>query len=265
MPSPAIERIAGPGLDLLFHLAPWDRAVLDGESAVITEIRLHDLSLAAQDLAKFRAWCEVHHVVLVTARLEHDRLAEAGFLEAHGFRFIELNYRPVIHNLSAYAPDPAIKVRLAGRELAAAITEIAGQIFETGRFHMDPAIGSGVGNRRYAMWAGRAFENPAQQIMVCETNGGLAGFMVVEAPRPDARFWSLVGLAQGLAGQGLGGRVWRSVLAHHAAEGVIEVSTSISSHNTAVHNLYASLGFRFPAPTMMLHWHPGAAPDGRPL
>jgi hypothetical protein len=46
------------------------------------------------------------------------------------------------------------------------------------------------------------------------------------------------------------------MLAFHRREGVQEVSTSISSHNVAVLNLYASMGFRFPAPTITLHWCP---------
>jgi RimJ/RimL family protein N-acetyltransferase len=80
--------------------------------------------------------------------------------------------------------------------------------------------------------------------------------MVVEEPTLTSRFWSLVGLAPGLAGKGLGLRVWNAVLAFHHREGVHEVSTSISSHNVAVHNLYVRLGFRFPAPTITLHWCP---------
>jgi RimJ/RimL family protein N-acetyltransferase len=84
----------------------------------------------------------------------------------------------------------------------------------------------------------------------------IIAFMVVEHPSPAERFWSLVGLAPGLAGQGLGRRVWQTMLAFHHGEGVHEVSTSISSHNVAVHNLYVSLGFRFPAPAITLHWCP---------
>ena len=32
-------------------------------------------------------------VMLVSCRLAQDRLVECAFLESHGFRFIELNYR----------------------------------------------------------------------------------------------------------------------------------------------------------------------------
>ena len=257
-----VEHIAGRGLALSFHLAPWDRAILNGESAVLAEVLVIASEFAAEDLARFDAWCLSNGVVLVTARLPHGSLLEAGLLEEHGFRFIELNYRPFRRDLSGFTADAAIQVRRARAEEAEAIVDIAGQIFEAGRFHVDPAIGREVGNRRYALWAERAFANPAQEVIACEMEGRLAAFVVVESPRPDARVWSLAGLAPGLTGSGYGGRIWRAILAHHAAEGVREVATSISSFNVAAHNLYVSLGFRFPAPTMIFHWHPLARLTG---
>jgi RimJ/RimL family protein N-acetyltransferase len=258
MADPSVEQITGRGLVLSFHLAPWDRAVLNGESAVLSEVRLVDPNFASGDLAQFNSWCVSHGVILVTARLPHESLLEAGLLEAHGFRFVELNYRPFMRDLSGFAADADFLVRQARAEDAAIIVGIASKIFSAGRFHMDPAIGCDFGNRRYALWAERAFSNPAQEVIVCEVKGRLAAFMVIESPRPEAREWSLVGLAPDLIGRGYGGRIWRAILAHHASEGVTEVSTSISSFNLAAHNLYVSLGFRFPTPKMIFHWHPRA-------
>ena len=87
-------------------------------------------------------------------------------------------------------------------------------------------------------------------------DGRIAAFMVVERPTDSSRFWSLVALAPELSGKGLGRRIWCAVLAMHHHEGVEEVATSISSHNSIVHNLYVSLGFRFPLPEITLHWCP---------
>ena len=78
----------------------------------------------------------------------------------------------------------------------------------------------------------------------------------MEAREVGHCFWSLIGLAPGRQGSGLGKRVWRAMLRHHQEEGSDVVSTSISSLNIPVLNLYVSLGFRFPAPTMSLHWCP---------
>lgn len=80
--------------------------------------------------------------------------------------------------------------------------------------------------------------------------------MIVERPTGTSWFWSLVGVAPELSGKGLGRRIWQAVLAKHYHEGVEEVVTSTSSHNVVVHNLYVSLGFRFPPPEITLHWCP---------
>jgi RimJ/RimL family protein N-acetyltransferase len=93
-------------------------------------------------------------------------------------------------------------------------------------------------------------------VLKCSLDGRIVGFFVIEARKHGDCFWSLNGLAPGSEGQGLGKRVWRSMLHWHRAAGVHTVSTSISSHNVAAFNLYVALGFRFPLPSMTLQWCP---------
>jgi RimJ/RimL family protein N-acetyltransferase len=250
------ERSESPALDLTYHLAPWDRPIFHANTAAISSIRLRADKEADPAFEIFHDWCTRNDVRLVSCRLAQDRLAECGFLEARGFRFIELNYRPTMVGLGGFSGDPEISICPADPSDAAEISGIAGRIFETGRLHIDPQVGPEIGNRRYAAWAANAFRHPGQQMLKCLMDGRVIAFMVIEQPTPASRFWSLVGLAPGLAGRGLGRRVWQAMLAFHHSEGVEEVSTSISSHNVAVHNLYVSLGFRFPAPSITLHWCP---------
>ena len=256
MLSYAEERIESPALDLTYHLTPWDKPVLHGEGAAISSMRLREEAQAGQVFGAFRDWCARNAVSLVSCRLSQDRLRECGFLEAQGFRFIELNYRPSRRGLGDFSGIPTSPSAAPRKATKAEISAFAGQIFETGRLHMDPMVGPEIGNRRYALWAANAFRHSGQEVLKCLIGGRIAAFMVVERPTGVSRFWSLVGLAPGLAGRGLGRRVWTTTLAFHHSEGVEEVSTSISSHNVAVHNLYASLGFRFPAPDITLHWCP---------
>lgn len=250
------ERTESPALDLTYHLAPWDEPVFHGNTAVITSIQVRMETEAAPAFEVFRDWCYRNRTKLVSCRLPQDRLAECGFLENQGFRFIELNYRPVLAGLGEFREDPEITVCSALPEDAEEISGFAEKIFTSGRLHVDPLIGPEIGNRRYGSWAANAFHHPHQRVLKCQIGGRTVAFMVVEQPTPTSRFWSLVGLAPGLAGKGLGRRVWKTMLAFHYREGVDEVSTSISSQNVAVHNFYVSLGFRFPAPTITLHWCP---------
>ena len=250
------EYTQAAALGLGYHLAPWDRPIFGAETAVLSDIELRDEEGAAAVFDEFRRWCARLGPVLVTCRLKQSQLRECAFLEARGFRFIELNYRPYLEQLDRFVRDPDILIAPAGQENFDEIVNYAGQIFEAGRFHLDPWIGPEIGNRRYAAWAANAFRHPDQLVLKCVLHGRIVAFFVVEQSDSRSRFWSLVGLAPGLAGHGIGRRVWNAILGHHRCEGVTSVSTSISSHNVAAHGLYVSLGFRFPAPSVMLHWCP---------
>jgi RimJ/RimL family protein N-acetyltransferase len=250
------EHSQSTALDLVYHLAPWDQPIFHANTAVISSIRLLSGEGDTSAFGTFRDWCTRKGVVLVSCRLAQDQLPECGFLEERGFRFIELNYRPFLSGLAGFASDPEISICPVAEADVSEISAMASRIFQTGRLHMDPMVGRELADRRYAAWVENAFSNPAQQLFKFLIDNRIIAFMVVEKPTSASRFWSLVGLAPGLSGQGLGRRVWRSMLAHHHLEGVQHVSTSISSHNLAAHNLYVSLGFRFPAPAVTLHWCP---------
>ena len=249
-------RTESSALDMTYHLAPWDEPIFGGNTAVIASIHVRMETEAATEFEVFREWCLQNRTKLVSCRLPQEQLVECGFLEKQGFRFIELNYRPILTGLDGFSEDAEIIVTSALPEDAKEISGFAAQIFTTGRLHADPLVGPEIGNRRYGVWAANAFHHPDQRVLKCQMGGRIVAFMVVEQPTRASRFWSLVGLAPGLAGKGLGRRVWKAVLAFHHREGVDEVSTSISSHNVVVHNFYVGLGFRFPAPTITLHWCP---------
>ena len=83
-----------PALSLRYHVAPWDRPFFPGNTAAISSIAVAESDEATRAFADFRVWCAKNDVCLVSCRLPQERLMECGFLEAQGFRFIELNYRP---------------------------------------------------------------------------------------------------------------------------------------------------------------------------
>jgi len=246
-----------PALGLAWRLDQWDREALGWNTVIIATVQLLDPGRAQHSLAVFRNWCDVHAVRLVTCRLPQNRLAECAFLEANGFRFIELSYAPTLTPLDSFQPDPALSIEIASAADLDAIGPVTDAI-RTGRFHADPYIEAGAGERRYAAWLPNALTNPAQTVLKFMEAGQIVAVMVTEAPAPHRRFWSL-GLLTGPPRPRLGTRVWCTLLAAHHRDGATEVSTRISSLNVAAHNLYAKLGFRFPAPSITLHWCPGAS------
>jgi len=249
-------RHSGPTLDLEYHLCPWDRPILGLESASISSLTLRKDERGAQEFGIFRQWCAENKVKLVSCRMPHDDISGIGFLEGQGFRFIELNYHPRRNGLNDFRADRLVDFRKVSQEDEDGLVALARETFDFGRFHADPMIGARLGNMRYAAWMRNAFRAPHQSVLEFLFEGHRIGFAVVEAPSPTERFWSLIGLAASHRGRGLGRRIWNALLAYHCVEGVRSVSTSISSLNVPVLNLYAALGFRFPAPTVTLHWCP---------
>lgn len=252
-----IESIRTPALTLDYHLVPWDSEIVGKLVAQISELRIADRVQAAKDFQTFMHWCDHHVIELCACRVAADRLAESMFLEDHGFRCVELNYLPRLDNLQERRFDTGdIQIAPAAEGDRELLANMAAEVLRHGRFHQDPRIDPSLGDRRYRVWMTNAFTRPQQTVLKCLLDGAIVGFFVIEFPEPKHCFWSLIGLAPGLQGRGLGKRVWNAMLGQHREQGIDTVSTSISSHNVAVFNLYVALGFRFPAPSMTLQWRP---------
>jgi ribosomal protein S18 acetylase RimI-like enzyme len=254
-----------PALSLDYYLVPWDTQLLGVPVAQIAEVHVLDSTRADSDLDPFLAWCSHERVALCAARVPAERSAETLFLEDHGFRFIELNYQPRLTDLgSTTFDDEEIRIEDATQADRPLLTSHATEVFRHGRFHQDPRIDPALGDRRYGAWLDNAYEQPHQQVLKCVLGERIVGFFVVETPNPGHCHWALNALAPGLAGTGLGKRVWCAMLARHRAGGIHTVTTSISSHNVAAFNLYVALGFRFPVPSTTLHWCPRGSIAARP-
>ena len=260
-----IESIHGEGLQLDYFFVPWDTEILGAPIAQIANIRILEPAIAAKDYARFVDWCQQRRIALCSCRLPADCLTESMFLEDRGFRFVELNYLPVLTGVQQLASgDEGIRVAVAAQSDQTVLHDMATRVFRHGRLHRDPRIDPRLGDRRYGAWIDNAFVSSHQRVLTCSLDGEIVGFFVVEEREPGHSFWSLNGLAPGREGQGLGKRVWRSMLHRHRAEGAHTVSTSISSHNVPAMNLYVALGFRFPPPSVTLQWCPAGRMTGPP-
>jgi ribosomal protein S18 acetylase RimI-like enzyme len=252
-----VESIDTPALRLDYHLVPWDTEILGKPVAQIAGLRVRDPTQATHEYQLFAGWCARQRIELCACRVPAERVADSMFLEEQGFRSVELNYLPHLSNLQDRHFDRStVEIALADLADRESLADMAAQVLRHGRFHQDPRIDPALGARRYRAWMINAFARPQQRVLKCLIDGVTVGFFVVEHPEPKHCFWSLVGLAPGLQGQGLGKRVWNAMLGHLRAEGMETVSTSISSHNVAAFNLYVALGFRFPAPSVTLQWRP---------
>jgi len=250
-----VELIQTYSLTAEFFLVPWDTEILTQPVAEISRLEVKESEAAGRDFRTFSTWCDKHAITLCNCRIAHNQIVESMFLQAQGFRFIELNYQPQMNKLQELElPNDEIIIEPAADADRMILAEMAGSVFQHGRFHQDPRLGATLGNRRYRTWLLNAFELPHQKVLKCLLGGVIIAFFVVEYPEQGHCFWSLNGLAPGMQGKGLGKRVWRTMMRKHQQEGIETITTSISSHNIAVLNLYASLAFRFPVPYATFHW-----------
>ena len=250
-----LETIATDNLKMDYFLVPWDTQIFNRPVAQIANIEIYNKNQAKKDLKPYQEWCKQQKIELCSCRITHDKIKESMFLEEQDFRFIELNYQPVLSNLQNLTfNDSDIQIALADEHDQPLLAQAAATIFHHERFHIDPRINSNLANNRYRIWLKNGFNLPQQTVLKCMLNAQIIGFFVIEYPQPNHCFWSLIGLLPDYQGQGLGKKVWQAMLHWHQTAGVEKVSTSISSHNIAVFNLYIALGFRFPNPYATFHW-----------
>jgi len=250
-----LETITTDNLKMDYFLVPWDTEIFNCPVAQIAAIEIDNQRLAKEDLKPYQAWCKQQKIEFCSCRIAHDKIKESMFLEEQSFRFIELNYQPVLTNLQNLTfNDSDIQIAIADEDDQPLLANAAATIFHRERFHIDPRINSSLANKRYRIWLENGFKLPQQTVLKCTLNSQLIGFFVIEYPQFNHCFWSLVGLLPNYQGQGLGKKVWQALLYWHQIAGVEQISTSISSHNIAVFNLYIALGFRFPSPYTTFHW-----------
>jgi ribosomal protein S18 acetylase RimI-like enzyme len=252
----SLEKTRTKALNLDYFLVPWDTEILQQSVAEIRNLEVRNPCAASHDFRDYIKWRGENAITFCYSRIAHSDINESMFLQAQGFRFIELNYHPRLDKLQELEiPDDEIIIEPVVAEDKMPLAEIAGSIFKHGRFHQDPELGVALGDRRYKTWLLNAFELPHQQVLKCSLGHEIIAFFVVEYPQQNHCFWSLIGMAPGMQGKGLGKRAWRSMMHKHQREGVETITTSISSHNIAVLNLYVSLAFRFTVPYATFHWH----------
>jgi RimJ/RimL family protein N-acetyltransferase len=177
------------------------------------------------------------------------------FLEAHGFRFIEMVLHPRLAGLSALAlPADDLKIIAADAADLPGLVAIAEHAFTHERYHVDPRLDPRLGDQRYGRWVSNSLGHEMQRLLKVLDGERLIALFVVEAISSQSVYWHLTAISPCWQGQGYGRRVWQAMLRRHQAEGCESVTTTISARNTPVLNLYAQLGFRFLPPEMTFHW-----------
>jgi len=192
-------------------------------------------------------------------RVNQSELLLVNALEENGFRYIETNYRPFLCLEGvAYPCNKNWFIKEATSKDVLTLSNQIKDMFKYGRYHQDCRIPNDLADRRYQNWLLNAEINDAQKVYICSDvkSGQPIAFFVVEGWNRKEAFLSLVGMMECYKGKGLSKDVWKTLILFLKQKGITKVSTSISSHNLAIFNLYTSMGFVFPEPELTLHkWY----------
>jgi RimJ/RimL family protein N-acetyltransferase len=236
-------------------MVPWDREVFGFAVAQIQDLEVVDSHRAMADYRAFPDWLDAGGVGIVNSRLPHQQLRESMFLEANGFRFVEMVLHPTLGNLQSLdIPQDDLRITLARETDLPELQDIAEHAFRYERFHVDPRLDPRLGDLRYRRWVTSSLGHPAQRLLKVTDGDRLVALFLVESRDDRSAYWHLTAVAPAWQGRGYGYRVWRSMLRHHQAEGCNGLTTTISARNVEVLNLYSKLGFRFHPPEMTFHW-----------
>lgn len=253
--SPDDFDLSSAFLRLSAKVVPWDSDVFGFAVAQIQHLRVFDSHRAMGDYARFQDWLDTGRVGIVSSRLPHHQLRESMFLEANGFRFVEMVLHPTLENLQSLdIPQDSLRITPACDSDLHLLEDIAERAFRHERFHVDPRLDPRLGDRRYRRWVTNSLGHPVQRLLKITDDQRLVAMFLVESRDDRSAYWHLTAISPKWQGRGYGHRVWRSMLRHHQAEGCETLMTTISARNVAVLNLYSKLGFRFQPSEMTFHW-----------
>lgn len=246
---------------------PWETRNLGVLSYALSATALVESGGSALAVALQEA-AEAHGDIFVQAKIDQAHASLSQLLGAVGFYFVEVALTPhlSLRNHAPLAlferdPDTFLRGRFEPGEIHVgpidqgnasqliAIRDIAGTSFRNDRFHLDPNCEPKVAHKRYQRWVDQMLADKDHQFYIMTYGGQVMAFMV-----RCGTTLPLAGFAQAYTRSGLGEYFWLSILLAMREQGLSQVSTGISTNNTAVLNLYARLGFRLRHPTAVFHY-----------
>ncbi len=191
-------------------------------------------------------------VGLASTRLAEDDTDGRRLLEESGFRAIGtlITYR--LDLCDGFSNEG---VRVAGPIDVAPCARIAEVAHRTDRFHADPLIPGEIADAIKVAWVQNAFAGRADQVLVCDEGGGVAGFNVC-IWRPPIGVIDLVAVAARARGKGVARRLIAAMAKDASGMGLEAIEAGTQENNSAARALYQRLGFLPARRQIDFHWTP---------
>jgi RimJ/RimL family protein N-acetyltransferase len=211
--------------------------------------------------ASLLGWANANGVVLCSCAVPAADRNWRACLPRAGFQEVDFSLQVSLNGLqTAKLPEARAELREATAADHESIKRIAAAGFQHGRYHADPRFPRDLADRRYSQWMTNALsgDDPQDRVFVLGETDHVQGFYHVTMEK-DVSDLRLASVAPEFKGTMLGFDLYASILHVLKQRGVRRVVASISAANTAVMNVFATLGFRFSQPEVIYHWHAEAA------
>ncbi len=256
---------------LLFRLSEWDSEHFGYNVAVIESIISkslgyeQELEIVNILIEKFFSWCETSKIRFVSVRVPALNLPVIHSMERWGFNYIEnwIFNKFDLSKLSGFIKPP-LRLRLARQGDLDYMLDYSKDAFSTQRFHADAHITCNQANSLYHKWILTAYNDPNQEILVCDIENKPAALMIYYRSDLQQYFglrfamWKMALLDPQYRSKGLGKDFFVALLYHHQEEDLNVVDSGLTTRNIASLNLHTKLNFEVITTLVTFHrWFPG--------
>jgi GNAT superfamily N-acetyltransferase len=222
------------------------------------------LDLTAHALPAVLEDCRAHGVRLLIARCNASEIRAAQAMERAGFALMDtlVFYARALIGLPPPADRGGVEIRLIRPGEEESVQAIAAQSFRgyAGHYHADDRIDRTTVEEIYPSWALRSCvsRDVADDVLVAELNGVLAGFATLRLNSPAEGEGVLFAVAPSAQGRG----IYRSFMVHGMewcrARDAQRMVVSTQIVNAAVQKVWTRLGFEFSYASYTFHkWFDG--------
>jgi ribosomal protein S18 acetylase RimI-like enzyme len=204
---------------------------------------------------------------LAFTRIQPSDVRLAEVLSASGFYPAEttLDISLPLKRFTSIRTNTPARARLRRAEAAdlPVLTAIADEAFTTDRFHLDPHLPAHLSSRRYVQWVERGFRD-GDHLFAYESlgeagapsagaPGGIMGFYLIRDEPGGEVDLSLAGVSPRYHRAGVGVLMYDAMLEMCSQLGYRVASTSVSTSNRDVVNLFMRFGFTIRAANLTMH------------
>jgi GNAT superfamily N-acetyltransferase len=240
----------------------WDYRIGELMSSVSPHVFLSDIDkerfgmqtarspkVTMETLPSILDFCYAHAVKFLIARCDADDTKTVQAMEFNGFFLTDtlLYYQCDLKDMSKLPVSPKVLVRpvCAGEEEM--VKSLAAESFQgyVGHYHADPRLNREKCDETYASWAYRSctIGDLADEVLVAERNGSLAGFITLKINTPEDGQMVLNAVHPEAQGTGVYFALVSAAKEWCFQRGVKRVITSTQLPNRAVQKVWVRQGF----------------------